>query len=85
MSFLDSKLIYFIVVFLCAINLISDALLGYYIFIVIFGLIAFLLTFYIKNSTIVLFTSLIITNIIIMKYDKLRLLRTGSSGFTLMY
>ena len=75
MSFLDSDILFYIVFFLCFINIVSDIAIGYYVFVILFGLLILLLSFFMTNKTIILFISLIITNITIMKYDKLTLLR----------
>lgn len=75
MSLLENPALFYIVVFLCYINLMADVALGYYVFIVVFILLIILLSFFISNKTVALLISLIVTNIMIMKYDKLTLLK----------
>ena len=75
MSFLESDSLFYITVFLCYINLLADIALGYHIFVIVFGLFVLLMSNYVSNKTVVLFLSLILTNLIMMKYDKLTLLR----------
>lgn len=75
MSFLDNDVLFYTILFICYANLMADIALGYYVFVILFGLLVVLLSFYISNKTIVLFISLIFINIMILKYDKLTLLR----------
>ena len=70
---LENKTLFYVVIFVCFINLIADISSHDFMFVFFFLLMVFTLDPFFENKTILLFLSLITTNVFLLKFKYNRL------------
>jgi hypothetical protein len=72
-EFLDNKIVFYVVIFICFINLIADISSHDFMFVLFFLVMVFSLDPFFENKTILLFLALITTNVFLLKFKYNRL------------
>lgn len=70
---LDNKVLFYVVIFICFINLIADVASHDFMFVLFFIIMVFSLDPFFENKMILLFLSLITTNVFLLKFKYNRL------------
>lgn len=65
---LENQYVFYVVVIICFINLMSDVASHEFFFVFLFLILVFLLDFFIKNKTVLLALSFMITNVLLLKF-----------------
>ena len=72
-SILENKVIFYVVIFICFINIIADISSHDFMFVVFFLIMVFSLDTFFENKMILLFLTLITTNVFLLKFKYNRL------------
>ena len=72
-SILENKVLFYIVIFICFINIIADISSHDFMFVIFFLIMVFALDPFFENKMILLFLTLITTNVFLLKFKYNRL------------
>jgi len=72
-EFLESKNVFYFMIFMCFVNLIADISSHDFMFVILFLILVFTMDPFFENKTILLFLALISTNVFLLKFKYNRL------------
>jgi hypothetical protein len=67
-SILENRYIFYVVLFICFLNLMADVAAREFLFVFLFLGMIFILDFFITNKTLLLFISFMISNVLLLKF-----------------
>jgi hypothetical protein len=67
-SILENRYVFYVVIFICFLNLMADVAAREFLFVFLFLAMIFVLDFFIDNKTLLLFLSFMISNVLLLKF-----------------
>ena len=67
-SILENRYVFYVVIFICFLNLMADVAAREFLFVFLFLGMIFVLDFFIDNKTLLLFLSFMISNVLLLKF-----------------